>query len=246
VNTMNYCGHPGGGTLSWMPHWYGLNRPMGDMAFLWLNASGGYSGELVSIGGTTTGNVPVNNFEGIQLWIVLDAAAIDLQGTLAGHATRLSWSHDPASVREYVVERSADGQSFAAIGQAAPGSGTAHAFSDAHPLPGPNYYRIRIAGADGSMQVSGAVTVHVPVATMELALRPAAGYREYRMHYALPAGTTSAQWMVASTDGKKCLAGEVANLQGDVNLDMSAWSPGVYLVHIVAGSHHRTVRIAMY
>jgi hypothetical protein len=67
------------------------------------------------------------------------------------------------NIRHYVVEKSVDGRQFTAAGQLAATSNNraeiTYNWLDVQPVQGPNYYRIRSVGFDGSYSVSAIVKV---------------------------------------------------------------------------------------
>lgn len=69
---------------------------------------------------------------------------------------RLSWAtHHEVNNWQFVVERSADGRHFEALGRReAAGKAAHYAYEDAQPLVGVNYYRIRQIDFDGASSVS--------------------------------------------------------------------------------------------
>lgn len=59
----------------------------------------------------------------------------------------------------YEVERSATALNFSSIGKVSASGATAYQFTDPHPLPGANYYRLRLVDQDGSATYSKVVVV---------------------------------------------------------------------------------------
>jgi hypothetical protein len=81
-------------------------------------------------------------------------AAVSLQWTAA---TEINTSH-------YAIERSAGGAGFRSVGRVAAGATSGqYAFLDQSPLPGTNYYRLRMEDNDGSFSYSGIRSVNLSV-----------------------------------------------------------------------------------
>jgi hypothetical protein len=81
-------------------------------------------------------------------------AAVSLQWTAA---TEINTSH-------YEIERSANGSGFLPIGKVVAGAPSGqYAFLDQSPLPGTNYYRLRMEDNDGSFSYSGIRSVNLSV-----------------------------------------------------------------------------------
>lgn len=76
----------------------------------------------------------------------------------------------------FVIERSQDGANFPAIGTV-PGNGNAeglihYTFTDAHPKPGTNYYRLAQQDFDGTVNHSQVIAVHRSEVTITVAPNP--------------------------------------------------------------------------
>ena len=76
---------------------------------------------------------------------------------------QLDWQvADESSIERYGIERSADGNKFSALGiVAATNTHGNHNYTylDASPLPGTNYYRLRIEEAGGNIRYSAIATL---------------------------------------------------------------------------------------
>jgi lysophospholipase L1-like esterase len=78
----------------------------------------------------------------------------------------LSWTAQTTGPADFVIQRSQDGNSFAAIGQentSTTVSGTPYSWKDVAALPGRSYYRLQTTG-DGSTSFSTVVSLMRPVA----------------------------------------------------------------------------------
>jgi hypothetical protein len=78
-------------------------------------------------------------------------------------AVQLDWQvADESNIERYTIERAEDGQHFSTLGSvAATNTFGSHSYDylDASPLPGTNYYRIRIEETTGSVRYSSIVTL---------------------------------------------------------------------------------------
>lgn len=82
----------------------------------------------------------------------------------AGAAIKVDWKvAQESGIRQYVVERSADGRSFAAGGNVVAtgnrGGDVSYGWLDATPLSGSNFYRIKSVGLNGEIKYSPIVKV---------------------------------------------------------------------------------------
>jgi hypothetical protein len=85
-------------------------------------------------------------------------------GTLLDNAVSLAWTTtEETGGRYFDIERSADAREFVQIGRVEmAGNSRAtqqYGFMDTKPLPGTNYYRLRIVDLDGSSQISRLVAI---------------------------------------------------------------------------------------
>jgi len=89
---------------------------------------------------------------------------LSLEAAAQGNHVLTRWkTAEERNTREFVVEKSADGSRFAAIGQvrAANTAGSNHyTFTDSRPLTGNSFYRLRSVDADGKFTYSPVVRVH--------------------------------------------------------------------------------------
>lgn len=96
---------------------------------------------------------------------LLPVTLLNFTGKVSGQNILLNWTAtSEINADHYEVERSADGQSFIAIGQTAAssvaGSGDkTYGFTDAQPLNGMNNYRLRMVDKDGRFSYSPVVKV---------------------------------------------------------------------------------------
>lgn len=149
-----------------------------------INAVAGFSDVRFRINfGTGAGfaqdGFMVDDFE-IQ-GAVLPGAALHLKAEPRGRAVDLVWeTTDERAMRRFVVERSADGDSFMPIGEQAasglPDQGAQYSFTDLQAGLGRQYYRIRSLSPSGAESTSMVVSVDLderPFAALFSALTPA-------------------------------------------------------------------------
>ena len=150
----------------------------------------------------------------------------------------------------FVVERSLDGASFAALGTVA-GSGTSAAartytFVDAQPAAGVAYYRLRQVDADGTATYAPAVAV------------PGGELAAATEITAVPNPSTGQFALLTNFAASTQLRGTVMNMLGQsvatiaemlpagaarLPLDLSAQPAGVYLVHLLGPAGPTTLRL---
>ncbi len=142
---------------------------------LWQNLGGGHlggsdnnNGAVASLYTTAGCTGPVDNFSPFTLasetaFNPLPVTLIDFSGRPLHGKVLLNWlASDEKNVARYLVERSADGVDFKPIGtvKALGNSGLlSYQHTDATPLKGVGYYRLRIEDLDGSHAYSRIISV---------------------------------------------------------------------------------------
>lgn len=83
---------------------------------------------------------------------VLPLSVHDFQGQAVAGKNQISWRcESPENESAFILERSVDALTFENLGEIAPSTELSYSFADAQPLPGQNYYRLRVMGKDGSV-----------------------------------------------------------------------------------------------
>lgn len=140
--------------------------------------------------------------------------------------------------REFVIERSGDMKDFAPIGSVLaagnissgqPRVRTAYAFTDPAPLPGRNYYRLRVTDADGSFTTCKPISVLNPETTSRICVTPnpvSGGTITIRAP-----GGRSAQFALHNAAGAPIPFRREDDGAGQIRLTpFHALSPGMYLI----------------
>ncbi len=123
--------------------------------------------------------------------------------------------------KEYILERSADGNSFLYIGSISPTAATDYRMHDYTPLMGKNYYRLRIIGIDGRITYSEIKSVMLDVSGNQAVVRV----------YPLPAKD---HVIIENGDGKE-ISGIITDVQGRTLLQVTTQSGGSVNVTSLAG-----------
>jgi Carbohydrate binding domain/Secretion system C-terminal sorting domain len=109
--------------------------------------------------GAATGVYYLDNIElGTTASLPVELIAFKAQENAKNKSINLNWqTADEARLKDYTVQRSADGKSFADISTVAAKNSTAkisYDFQDENPVNGVNYYRLKINEQDGSFKYS--------------------------------------------------------------------------------------------
>jgi hypothetical protein len=179
---------------------------------------------------TSLANTPGNN----PLPVELTAFTAARQGS--GVLLKWTTAQEKNNAR-FEVERSADGLKFQTIGKVA-GKGTttaasAYAFTDATPLGGVNYYRLRQVDTDESYRYSQVVAVTAAEALLRAAYPNPA---QQELHVVV--GAEPVQWRLLNLLGQPLREGKA---QAQTTLDLSGLPAGSYQLEVRSGSQ-RVVR----
>lgn len=154
--------------------------------------------------------------------------------------TSLSWEATVATSKDlwFVVERSADGSSYAAAGKVAGTSLKAtYAFQEALPGAVGAYYRLAVLSKDGMRRYyttspewlgGPGVTIYPTRTSGDIII-------------ALPAGNETAKYRVCNSEGKQMLSATLPARQNRV--DLSSLPAGIYLVTVQVNAGPVTMRI---
>jgi N-acetylneuraminic acid mutarotase len=134
------------------------------LAISWIDDLGnpwlfGGSGSAASIGGTLNDLWKLNEYVN-----VVPVTLLNVSATLADNTIKVTWqTASEINTLNFVVERSADGRIFSALGTVAAAGNSAvtkaYYFIDQHPFSTVNYYRVKIISRDGSVNYSSLVMV---------------------------------------------------------------------------------------
>lgn len=92
--------------------------------------------------------------------IALPVSFGDIRGTIKGNTVKVDWTVlTEVNVKHYEVERSVNGVDFYSVGTVAARNKTTYTLTDASPVQGANYYRIRNLDIDGTSSYSNVVKV---------------------------------------------------------------------------------------
>jgi hypothetical protein len=155
----------------------------------WQNQGNGGNPGILGFGSVIS-NGAVTSFSPFTLASItaqnpLPVELIDLRAVVTGKDIQVLWATaSEFNNSHFVVERSADGVSFAAIGEVA-GNGNAtslnqYLFVDTNPVQGVNYYRLRQIDFDGTEDITMVVSAMLS-ASQELVLYPNPAQGEVRI-----------------------------------------------------------------
>ncbi|RZK36053.1 MAG: T9SS type A sorting domain-containing protein [Hymenobacter sp.] len=155
-----------------------------------------------------------------------------------GTTSLLSWTTaSEQDFKSFIIESSADGKSFAPIGNVAAARNsnatTSYSFTDFKPLAGNNYYRLQLADADGKTSYSKTMVVKFPAtAVISVSPNPASS----SLHYTVSSlQTTKATVTIISATGQTVHTTTAAVQTGSntLSLDISRLPAGNYTLQVL-------------
>lgn len=175
---------------------------------------------------TTTGTLPVR----LTAW---EAVSVGSKVSLKWKtATELNASH-------FVVERSADGINFQPLTQVdARGNSTvevSYTAEDKSPLPGANYYRLKMVDMDATSEYSATRLVNIQAAaTVRILQNPV----QDRLQVVSATGK-KADWHIINISGQVLAKGVLSD--GQVDIPVSHFAPGRYWLRVEQNAATQTI-----
>ena len=209
-----------------------------------------FSAQRINVPGALDQNALVNS---IQLRIYyLDALPIVLRSfdikKVSNTSTLINWvTEQEVNVREYEVQRSANGVDFSSIGKIIPSSPNStkeqkYSLQDNNPLAGKNYYRLKQTDLDGKFQIFSVKSISLDSKEEYFKITQPASNR-IRISSANKKGSYSVQ--IRDTQGR-LLQNQTLQLEGTVNDSYLSLNPnvkGIVFVTMVGSQENHTFRL---
>ncbi len=162
---------------------------------------------------------------------VLPLQLLSFNASLTGKEVITQWTtSNEMNTKEFVVERSADGQSFTATGVVAALNRTGenkYNFTDKNPLAGVTYYRLKIVDKDGSYRYSNVVIINSKLAAgVAVFPNPATNTISVSHPQALAGATVE----LIAVDGKKINTYTVTTNALQTTIDIAGLKTGNYML----------------
>lgn len=161
--------------------------------------------------------------------IPLPLRLLSFEGALKAKAVELVWTTaNETAVKGYGIERSADGRTFFRLDEVTAKNNTGqtdYKFTDAAPLSGKSYYRLKMADKDGSAAYSKIISVNN---ASDNALQLLPNPVRTRLTVNHPKAAAGAVMQIVSMDGKKVLLQTVSAGSLQTTVDVSVLPAGVY------------------
>ena len=156
----------------------------------------------------------------------------------SGTESYLSWETELEKNNDYFsIERSFNSRDFSEIGQVK-GAGTSYepqdyAFTDARPLQGKNYYRLRQVDFDGRFSFSPVITATFGKAH-QMTLAPLPATETLNIQFQTPSNE-GGSWQVFDMSGRRLLSGEILAETVEQPVNIAKLPVGAYVLRLTVG-----------
>lgn len=185
---------------------------------------------ISNYGSTTTDHYPV--MTRYMFTSTLPVQLLDFSGTKQGRESQLQWiTAGEENTRDFVVERSADGEHYQSIGSIAAsgnGHGAHYTFRDEAPLNGNNFYRLRVNEEDGAYSYSNIVKLNFAAAQM-FTVAPNPAVEQFTITI-----SSTPPVMMQMTDMNGRVVKEMMLNNTVTPVSTSGLSKGVYIIRLLA------------
>lgn len=195
-----------------------------------------YNGQTIQIGfegvskyGNAIGLDDINiNYTGLA-----PVTLLSFDAKRNGSINNLSWTtSQEMNTNQYIVERSADGRNFSAIGTVAANQSASYRYTDATPSKGINYYRLKVVDNDNSFKYSVIKNIrNLGVADMFINPNPV----QQTMKISIEAEQSeNAAIVVTDLSGRRVSSTNISVTEGANNFDVpvSNLAKGSYIVMV--------------
>lgn len=206
-------------------------------------------GTLTPTSSQLTGNTGFSDFAIAELNVLLPIKLEYINGAKSLSGNDLNWKVNCTSTSITMqIERSVDGTNFKTINSITASQarcGQPFNFMDAQPVPGTNYYRLKMIDVDGKISYSAIVAILNKIKGTEVnGLYPTI-IRDEASLSLITAKTTSINTIITDMNGKLIKANTRSIAEGSslIKIDCSGLANGVYnLTSIVDGKIIKTIR----
>lgn len=152
-----------------------------------------------------------------------------------GSGVKLTWNVETEeNLAGYQVERSNDGTRFMAIGTVQAEGRSTYSFTDAQPLTGKVFYRIKSLDIDGKFMYSPIVSLNGTKSSLVLKAFPIPVVRAVTIQHT--AANILTRVSISSEDGRLIKSIIPANGSIQTTIDLSSAKPGLYFVRFDNGN----------
>jgi hypothetical protein len=171
--------------------------------------------------------------------ITLPIKLTSFKGEAQGRNNKLTWAtSSEVNFKEFVVERSADGKAFAAVGSPVPtkgvSTGSNYSFIDFNGAAGTLYYRLKSVDNDGTFEYSDVIAIKSSLAQTEnVVIYPNPTPGPLTVQHA--AGLEKATISLIDLGGKEIKLLNIERNSTSTSLDLTDLQSGVYFIQVSNG-----------
>ncbi len=187
---------------------------------------------IPNYGNTTSDHYPVFTryaFDAALLPVKLE----NFTAVKDGNIVKVSWkTSEEINSSDFVVQRSADGLAFTNIGDAqAKGIPSAYTFTDANPIIGANYYRLKSVDKDGKFTYSKVVRADfTKTPGIRISPNPASSY----LYISLDNINSATTLLLVDINGKILKQQFIAQGTANKTISLAGMAKGLYTVKLVS------------
>lgn len=167
-----------GVTLSWPASLEGSSFSGFANNQIGISRNNGTAWEIVTGNGDNVANTVTTNFVQFspfaigEVGFILPVKLSNLSAKSEANTIRVKWNiEQELNVEKYMVERSSNGYNFESITTVSANNSNQYSIIDANPLK-VNYYRIRVIGKNGNVEVSNIINVRLNNTNGEISIFP--------------------------------------------------------------------------
>jgi hypothetical protein len=175
----------------------------------------------------------------------LPVTLLSFTGQLVNESVKLSWTTaQETNSKEFIVERSADGRTFKALGKVAAAGNSNHSinysYTDAQPIIGMNYYRLQQVDIDGKAILSEVVKIKTD-RTGGFYVGPNPAHNTVTIYRQ---GSNEAIHVeLMDVNGKLMKQLNIASATYSTSINVSGLSKGIYLMKFISSKGIQTEKI---
>ncbi len=175
---------------------------------------------------------------------VLPIKVTEFTAVKQSNAVRLSWkTSEEINSKEFVVERSADGASFSAIGTVtAKGTASVYLFIDDAPLTGNNFYRLKLVDKDGKAEYSKVIKINF---SKQLAVRIAPNPAVNFINVAVENSSSAVTLEIVDLNGKLVRKQQITPASQYTPVIITGLAKGLYTVKVIGSAEVATVKLVV-
>jgi PQQ-dependent dehydrogenase (s-GDH family) len=179
---------------------------------------------------------------------VVPVTLLSLNGEYADQTVKLQWkTENEINASHFIIERSANGQTFIPIGKVNANGNTnnttQYAYnddnlsSDLFPF---GYYRIKMVDVDGAYKYSSTINIALPVSKEMITISP--NPVTSQLNAALNSKDAGkGNWVIIDNTGRSLMSGNLTLKKGmnNISIDINLLSGGTYYLHITGARMNR-------